>query len=85
MLQRNVLAEVRQQQKREYRDSMALVKRLVRESKERVDEDFGRQLSAEYMENKKLFWREVRPYRVESEAIFGCKIWLGKGKLEGVK
>ncbi len=36
------MPEVRERQKREYRDSKALVKRLVRESKERVDEDFGR-------------------------------------------
>ncbi len=60
MLQRNVPEEVRERRKREYRDSKALVKRLVRESKEIVDEDFGRKLSAEYEENKKLFWREVR-------------------------
>ncbi len=60
MLQRNVAEEVREQRKREYRDSKALVKRLVTESEERVDEDFGRKLSAEYVENKKLFWREVR-------------------------
>jgi len=60
MLQRNVPDEVRERRKREYRDRKALVKRLVRESKERVDEDFGRKLSAEYVENKKLFWREVR-------------------------
>ncbi len=34
---------------------------LVKESKERVHEDFGRRLSTEYsMENKKLFSREVR-------------------------
>ncbi len=59
-LTRSVPEEVRERQKREYRDSKALVKRLVRESKERVDEDFGRKLSAEYVENKKLFWREVR-------------------------
>ncbi len=60
MLQRNVPEEKRKRQKREYRDSKALVKRLVRESKERVDEDFGRKLSAEYVENNTLFWREVR-------------------------
>ena len=60
MLQRNVPDEVRERQKREYKDRNALVKRLVRESKERVDEDFGRKLSAEYVQNKKLFWREVR-------------------------
>ncbi len=60
MLQRNVPEEVREWRRREYRDSNTLIKRLVRESKERVDEDFGRKLSAEYVENKKLFWREVR-------------------------
>ncbi len=42
ILQRNLPEEVRERRKREYRDSKALVKRLVRESKERVDEDFGR-------------------------------------------
>ncbi len=60
ILQRNMPEEVRERRKREYRDRKALVKRLVRESKERVDEDCGRKLSAEYVENKKLFWREVR-------------------------
>ncbi len=45
MLQRNEPEEVREQRKREYRDSKALVKRLVRENKERVDEDFGRVIS----------------------------------------
>ncbi len=57
---KNVPKVVRVQRKGECRDSKALVKRLVRESKDRVDEDFGRTLSAEYVENKKLFWREVR-------------------------
>ncbi len=60
MLQRNVPEEVREQRKREYRDSKALVKRLVRESKEKVDEEFDRKLLAEYVENKKLFWKEIR-------------------------
>ncbi len=60
MLQRNLPEEMRKQRKREYRDSKALVKRLVRESKEKADEDFGRKLSAKYVENKKLFWKEVR-------------------------
>ncbi len=60
MLQRNVPEEMREQRKREYRGSKDLVKRLVRESKERVDEEFGRKLSEEYVENMKLFWREVR-------------------------
>ena len=36
------------------------MKRLVRESKERVDEDFGRKISANFKENKKLFWKEVK-------------------------
>ncbi len=60
MLQRNLPEEVREQHKREYRDSKALVKRLVRESKEKADEDFSRKLSVEYVENKKLFWKEAR-------------------------
>ncbi len=57
MLQKYVPEEVRKRGKREYMDSKALVKRLVRYSKERVDKDFGRKLSADYVENKKLFWR----------------------------
>lgn len=35
-------------------------KRRVRESKERADEGFGRQLSSKRRENKKLFWKEVK-------------------------
>ncbi len=48
-IQRNVPEEVWERRKREYRESKALVKRLVRESKEKADEDFGRKLSAEYV------------------------------------
>lgn len=59
MLQKNVPEEVRERRKREYRDKKALVKRLVRESKEKVGKDFGRKISENYLENKKLFWREI--------------------------
>ncbi len=78
MLQRNVPEEMREQRKREYTESKALVKRLVRESKERVDEKFGRKLSEEYVENKKLFWRKVRKEmgRRKSEA---CRIRRSDG------
>ncbi len=45
MLQRNMPEEMGEQQKREYRESKALVERLVGASKERVDKEFGRKLS----------------------------------------
>ena len=33
---------------------------MVRESKERVDEELGRKISANFKENKELFWKEVK-------------------------
>lgn len=40
--------------------SEVLVKRLIREGKERVDKDFSRKITAKYLVNKNLFWREVK-------------------------
>ncbi len=79
-LQRNVPEEVRERRKRDYRDSKALVKRLLRESKERVGEDFGRKLSAEYVENKKRRWHPssvakcLSFYLSDKQAV--CLKWL---------
>lgn len=46
-----------------------LVKRLVRKSKERVDEDLGGKISAKY-QNKKLFWKEVKREMGEKRMTF---------------
>ena len=40
-----------------------MVKRVVKESKRRMDEDFGRNLSNKWRECKKLFWKEVKKVR----------------------
>lgn len=42
------------------RESRTLVKRLVRECKERDDEEFGRKRATKYQENMKLSWKEVK-------------------------
>lgn len=47
------------------------VKRTEKESQWRADEDYGRQLSANWMENRKLFWKEVRKVCVGRRG--GCK------------
>ena len=46
--------------RQEYRDSKIELKRIVRESKSKVDEDFGLKSSRKLKENQKLFWREER-------------------------
>ncbi len=42
--------------KSEYKDWKNRVRELIEESKRRVDEEFGRKLSQNFSENKKLFW-----------------------------
>lgn len=42
---------------RKYRENKILVKRLTRESTEKVDEDFDRKVSTKYQWNKKLLER----------------------------
>ncbi len=44
----------------EYRAWKKKVKELADESKMRVDEEFGRKLSEKFMDNRKLFWKEVK-------------------------
>ncbi len=55
MLQRNLPEEVKARRKSEYKDWKNRVRELIEESKRRVDEEFGRKLSQNFSENKKLF------------------------------
>ncbi len=59
MLQRNLPEEVKARRKSEYTDWKNRVRELIEESKRTVDEEFGRKLSQNFSENKKLFWKEV--------------------------
>ena len=63
--ERNISARVRRERKEKYRDCKTRVRRLIRESRKRVDEEFGRKLSSSFKENKKLFWKETRRERGE--------------------
>ncbi len=50
----------------EYKSWNRKVKELV-ESKTRVDEEFGRNLSENFTEDNKLFWKEVKRERERCE------------------
>ncbi len=63
MPQKNLPEEVKARRKSEYKDWKKRVRELIEESKRRVDEDFGRKLSQNFSENKKLFWKEVKKVR----------------------
>ncbi len=63
LLQRNLPEKVKARRKSEYRDWKNRVRELIKESKRRVDEEFGRKLSQNFRENKKLFWKEVKKVR----------------------
>ena len=52
--------EIRRVRKQKYRDSKIELKRIMREIKKKVGEDFGFTLSRKFKENQKLFWREVK-------------------------
>ena len=39
------------------------MQKLIRESKKRVDMEFGKKISEKFVENKKLFWKEVKRIR----------------------
>ncbi len=60
MLQRNLPEEVKDSRKSEYKEWKRKVRELIEESKRRVDEEFGRKLSQNFCENKKLFWKKVK-------------------------
>ncbi len=55
--------EVEGQKRELYLEKKRMVKRVVSESKRRVDEEFGRKLSEKWRECKKLFWKEVTKVR----------------------
>ncbi len=63
MLQRNLPEEVRARRKSKYKDWKNRVRELIEESKRRVDEEFGRKLSQNFSENKKLLWKKVKKVR----------------------
>ncbi len=55
MLQRYLPEEVKVRRKSEHKEWKNRVRELIEESKRRVDEEFGRKLSQNFSENKKLF------------------------------
>ncbi len=55
-----MLEGVKARRKSEYKESKKKVRELIEDSKRRVDEEFGRKLSQNFCENKKLFWKEVK-------------------------
>ncbi len=55
MLQRNLPEEVKARRKSKYKEWKKRVRELIEDSKRRVDEEFGRKLSQNFSENKKLF------------------------------
>ncbi len=57
MLQRNLPEEVKARRKPKYKEWKKRVKELMEESERRMDEEFGRKLSQNFNENKKLFWK----------------------------
>ena len=61
--ERNVSAEVKRARRQEYNDSKSELKRIIRESKKKVDDEFGAKLSMKFRENQKLFWKEVKKER----------------------
>jgi len=61
--ERNIAASIKQERRRKYMESKRKVKRVIRESKLKIDEDFGRKLSKNFKENKKLFWKETKKER----------------------
>ncbi len=63
MLQRNLPEEVKARRKSEYKEWKKRVRRLIEESKRKVDEEFGTKLSQNFSENKKVFWIEVKKVR----------------------
>ncbi|MEL7079734.1 MAG: hypothetical protein AAGM46_28295, partial [Cyanobacteria bacterium J06582_2] len=65
--ERNVPARSKTERRRMYNNCKNKVKRMIRESKRRGDEEFGRKLSCKFQENKKLFWNEVKKEREDQK------------------
>ncbi len=50
-------------EKRYIENAKMKLKQAIKESKERVDEDFGKRLSEKHKGNRKSYWREVKSER----------------------
>ena len=74
VIEKNVPVEVKRKRKQEYKLCKGKVKQVIKESKEKVDDEFGRKLSEKFNENKKLYWKEVKKERG------GCKSGSDKVK-----
>ena len=74
LIEKNVPVEVKRKRKQEYKLCKRKVKQVIKESKEKVDDEFGRKLSEKFNENKKLYWKEVKKERG------GCKSGSDKVK-----
>ena len=85
MLKGNVAEEVKGRRKREYKACRNQVKRMVRENKRKVDEEFGRALCDKYRENKKLFWMNVRKDRGGESVRMKCEGGVVVGAKDAVR
>ncbi len=54
------LRKFRVRRRTEYKSWNGKVKELLKESKRRVYEEFGRKFSEKFNKKKKLFWKEVK-------------------------
>jgi len=80
-LQRNVPEHVRDRRKREYMECKRRVKRVIEQSKMKVDENFGRKLSEMYKENKRLYWKEVQKERGSGWNNGGVEVKDNSGRM----
>ncbi|XP_050706878.1 uncharacterized protein LOC126992348 isoform X2 [Eriocheir sinensis] len=71
--ERNVAEQVKRERKKKYRECKMKLKQAIKESKKRVDEDFGKRLSEKYKGNRKSYWKEVKNER-NAENISSSKI-----------
>jgi len=56
----------------EYRKKKCEAVRVVKESKDRVDEEWTEQLQGAYEENRKLFWKQMRSMRGDRKKGVPC-------------
>ncbi len=81
MLQRNLPEEVKAR-KSEYKKWKKKVQELIGESRRKVDEEFGRKLSQNFSEHKKMFWKEGKNVRGR-EGVSGVRVRGEDGELVG--
>ncbi len=55
-----LICDLKRERKKKYRECKTKLKQAIKESKKRVDEDFGKWLSEKYKEDRKSYWREVK-------------------------